>query len=53
MIESGPIPAVHGMVRWRLIGLAQWVFEEVPIAIAKQTLSRELRAMLRGLEQAY
>jgi hypothetical protein len=25
MIESGPIPAVHGVVRWRLIDLAQWI----------------------------
>jgi transposase len=23
MIESGPIPAIHGVVRWRLIDLAQ------------------------------
>jgi transposase len=23
-IESGPIPAVHGVVRWRLIDLAHW-----------------------------
>src|SRR4051812_7322088 len=45
MIESGPIPAVHGVVRWRLIDLAQWIFEEFRIVIAKQTLSRELRAM--------
>jgi transposase len=45
MIESGPIPAVHGVVRWRLIDLAEWFFEEFRIAIAKQTLSRELRAM--------
>ena len=44
-IESGPIPAVHGVVRWRLIDLAQWIFEEFRITIAKQTLSRELRAM--------
>ena len=43
MIENGPIPAVHGVVRWRLIDLAQWIFEEFRIAIAKQTLSRELR----------
>jgi hypothetical protein len=33
------------VVRWRLIDLAQWIFEEFRIAIAKQTLSRELRAM--------
>src|SRR6201997_5085143 len=45
MIESGPIPAVHGVVRWRLIDLAQWIFEQFRITIAKQTLSRELRAM--------
>ena len=34
MIESGPIPAVHGVVRWRLIDLAQWIFEEFRITIA-------------------
>src|SRR5271157_4430355 len=45
MIESGPIPAVHGVVRWRLIDLAQWIFEEFRVTVAKQTLSRELRAM--------
>ena len=45
MLESGPTPAVHGVVRWRLIDLAQWIFEEFRITIAKQTLSRELRSM--------
>jgi len=45
IIESGPIPASHGVVRWRLIDLAQWVWDEFEIAISKQTLSRELRAM--------
>src|SRR5512139_4248221 len=45
VIESGPIPAIHGVVRWRLIDLAQWIFEEFRITIAKQPLSRELRAM--------
>jgi transposase len=45
IVESGPIPAVHGVVRWRLVDLAQWIWDEFKIAIAKQTLSRELRAM--------
>ena len=45
MIEDGPIPAVHGVVRWRLIDLMQWIYEEFRITIAKQTLSRELRTM--------
>jgi transposase len=45
MIESGPIPAVHGVVRWRVVDLCQWVWEEFHVIVAKQTLSRELRAM--------
>jgi transposase len=45
IIESGPTPAIHGVVRWRIIDLCRWVFEEFRIVIAKQTLSRELRAM--------
>jgi len=45
IVESGPIPAVHGVVRWRLVDLAQWVFEEFGVSISTQTLSRELRAM--------
>ena len=50
MIESGPIPAIHGVVRWRLVDLCQWIFEEFRVTVAKQTLSRELRA--HGLSQA-
>lgn len=45
IVERGPIPASHGVVRWRLIDLAQWVWDEFRVSISKQTLSRELRAM--------
>ena len=45
MIEGGPIPAIHGVVRWRIVDLCQWIWEEFRISVAKQTLSRELRAM--------
>src|SRR5947209_11855243 len=45
MIEAGPIPAVHGVVRWRIVDLCQWIFEEFRVVVSKQTLSRELRAM--------
>ena len=45
MVENGPIPAVHGVVRWRIIDLCQWLWEEYEISVSKQTLSRELRAM--------
>jgi transposase len=44
-IESGPIASVHGVVRWRLADLCQWIFEEFRVTVAKQTLSRELRGM--------
>jgi transposase len=45
MIEEGPIPAIHGVVRWRLIDLCQWVFEEFRVTVSVQTMSRELRTM--------
>ncbi len=45
MIESGPMPGVHGVVRWRLIDLAQWLWDEFALSISKPTLSRELRAL--------
>jgi transposase len=44
-IEDGPIPAIHGVVRWRLIDLCQWFWEEHRVVIAKPTLSREVRAL--------
>ena len=30
IIEQGPIPAIHGVVRWRLVDLIAWVWEEFP-----------------------
>src|ERR1700683_5608853 len=45
MVKAGPTPAIHGVVRWRLIDLAQWVFDEYRISVTKQILSRELRAL--------
>ena len=44
-LESGPVPAVHGVVRWRLIDLCQWLWEEFRVSVARQTLGREVRAL--------
>jgi len=44
-IDRGPIPAVHGVVRWRLCDLGQWLWEEFRVSVSMQTLSRELRAI--------
>ena len=34
IVERGPIPAIHGVVRWRLIDLMQWVWEEFGISLS-------------------
>ncbi|WP_184250698.1 IS630 family transposase [Novosphingobium chloroacetimidivorans] len=44
-IATGPIPAVHGVVRWRIIDLVQWLWDEFAISISKQALGHELRTM--------
>jgi transposase len=45
LVESGPIPAVHGVVRWRLKDLVQWLRDQFRIAVSETTLGRELRAL--------
>lgn len=45
IVEAGPIPAAHGVVRWRLADLAQWLWDEFEVSITRHTLGRELRAM--------
>jgi putative transposase len=45
LVESGPIPAIHGVVRWRRKDLARWLFEEFRIAVDEPTVGRALRAM--------
>ena len=32
MVEDGPTPAIHGVVRWRLVDLCQWLFEEFRVS---------------------
>jgi len=44
-VESGPIPAVHGVVRWRIIDLRQWAHMEFGVSLSEDTMSRALRAM--------
>ena len=45
MVEDGPIPAVHGVVRWRLVDLVQWIWEEFRIAVSETTVGRVLNEM--------
>jgi transposase len=45
IVERGPMPAIHGVVRWRLKDLTLWVWEEFQISLSETTLSRELRSL--------
>ena len=45
VVESGPIPAIHGVVRWRLIDLAQWLHDEFAVSLDETTISRELKKL--------
>lgn len=44
-VEAGPIPAVDGVVRWRLKDLGQWIFEEFGISMDETTVGRELKRL--------
>ena len=45
MVEQGPTPDLHAVVRWRVAGLCQKILTEFQIEVTRQTLSRELRGM--------
>lgn len=44
IIESGPMPAIHGVVRWRLVDLVQWIFEEFRISLSKARIAPQCAA---------
>jgi hypothetical protein len=47
-VEDGPMPAIHGVVRWRIIDLCQWLFEEFGIcASVSQNCSRIIGVSFR------
>ena len=45
IIERGPTPSIHGVVRWRITDLGQWLWKEFRVSVSPQTLSRVLREM--------
>ncbi|GAC1587724.1 MAG: hypothetical protein NVS3B5_21100 [Sphingomicrobium sp.] len=45
IVEQGPIPAIHGVVRWRLIDLARWLYDEFSVSLDETTVSRELKKL--------
>jgi len=45
IVEAGPISAAHGVVRWRLVDLAQWLYDKFAFSLDETTVGRELTAM--------
>lgn len=45
MVERGPIPAIHGVVRWRLCDLAAELHERFEVSVEETTIGRALRKM--------
>jgi len=45
MVECGPIPSIHGVVRWRLIDLARWLYDEFAVSLDATTVGRELKRL--------
>src|SRR6202051_1353628 len=43
LVEEGPIPAVHGVVRWRGGGLIMRLHEEFGISVSDDTIYRALK----------
>jgi transposase len=44
-VERGPIPAIHSVVRWRLIDLVQWLHDEFAVSLDETTVGRELKKL--------
>lgn len=45
MVEAGPDPAVHGIVRWRLKDLVAWLGQHYGLTLDETTLGRTLKAL--------
>src|SRR5438874_3376834 len=43
IVEEGPIPAVHGVVRWRACDLIMRLYEEFGISVSDDTVYRALK----------
>src|SRR5881409_424711 len=43
IVEEGPIPAVHGVVRWRACDLIMRLYEEYALSVSDDTVYRALK----------
>ena len=45
LVEEGPIPAVHGVVRWRACDLIMLLHEEFGVSVSDDTVYRALKKL--------
>src|SRR6202023_1186 len=45
LVEEGPIPAIHGVVRWRACDLVMRLYEEFDISVSDDTVYRALKQL--------
>jgi transposase len=45
LVEEGPIPAIHGVVRWRACDLIMLLHEEFGISVSDDTIYRALKKL--------
>ena len=43
IVKEGPIPAVHGVVRWRACDLIMRLYEEYALSVSDDTIYRALK----------
>jgi transposase len=45
IVEEGPTPAIHGVVRWRACDLIMRLYEEFGLSVSDDTVYRALKAL--------
>ena len=51
IVEEGPIPAIHGVVRWRACDLIMRLYEEFGLSVSEYDLSRPQEVGLLAYER--
>ena len=45
IVEDGPIPSVHGVVRWRIKDLVAWLHAKYGVSVCETTVSNTLKEL--------
>jgi hypothetical protein len=44
LVDEGPIPTLHGVVRWRACDLIMWFYEEFTLSVSDDSIYRALKS---------